>query len=488
LPLPSLLPWRRSWPRAERGREAGFENIVMNRYSGTECKSAADHSSLITHHSSPLTHHSPRPIRVVRIIDRLNIGGPAKHVVWLTAELRKNGFETTLITGTVPHGEGDMAYFAREAGVEPVVIKEMSRELSPLDVVVIAKLLWKLWQLEPDIIHTHKAKAGAAGRLASMLYKWLTLSALWLRPRRCRIVHTYHGHIFHGYYGTAKTRLFLAIERAMARFCTDRIIAISPQQRSEINGVYKIGRAAQYKVIPLGIDLGEAGAQQSSLREEFGIGSEDLVVGIVGRLCEVKNHAMFLRAAARIKDEGGRGIHFVVVGDGPLRQQLESLACDLELGDSVRFAGFRRDALALYSDMDLVALTSVNEGTPLTLIEAMSCGRPVVATEVGGVVDIMGARRAALEGFCVWDNGITVASGDVAAFARALAFAAGKPKLRREMGERGKRFVSAALSKDRLVDDVEALYRELYQERQDEAYELRLQDESARAPRLKSVS
>src|SRR5215471_5788830 len=203
-----------------------------------------------------------RPIRVVRIIDRLNIGGPAKHVVWLTAELRKPGFETTLVTGTVPPGEGDMAYFADEAGVEPVVVKQMSRELSLRDTVVIAKLLCIFWKLRPDIVHTHKAKAGAAGRVAATLYKWLTPSALWLRPRRCRVVHTYHGHIFHGYYGRAKTRLFLGIERAMARFCTDRIIAISPQQRAEINGRFKIGRADQYQVIPLGIDLGEGSARQ----------------------------------------------------------------------------------------------------------------------------------------------------------------------------------------------------------------------------------
>src|SRR5215467_6556440 len=114
----------------------------MSTDSVASHKPAAHHSSLITHHSSPI-----RPIRVVRIIDRLNIGGPAKHVVWLTDELRKHGFETTLITGTVPSSEGDMAYFAREAGVEPVVIKEMSRELSPLDVVVIARLLRKLWRL-----------------------------------------------------------------------------------------------------------------------------------------------------------------------------------------------------------------------------------------------------------------------------------------------------------------------------------------------------
>ena len=174
--------------------------------------------------------------------------------------------------------------------------------------------------------------------------------------------------------------------------------------------------------------------------------------------------------------------NFVVLGDGPLRGQLESLASELRLDGSITFAGFRRDALALYSDMDVVALTSVNEGTPLTLIEAMSCGCPVVSSEVGGVVDIMGARRAASDGFCLYDHGITVPSGDDAAMARALVFAASRPKLRSEMGERGKAFVRSALSKDRLVSDVERLYRELHKGDQARSYELRLQDE-----RLKSA-
>src|SRR5262249_13018460 len=175
----------------------------------------------------------------------------------------------------------------------------------------------------------------------------------------------------------------------------------------------------------------------------------DLLVGIVGRLCEVKNHAMLLEAAALLQREQNKPpLHFVVIGDGPLRQNLESMASRLGLERTVTFTGFRRNAMSLYSDLDLIALTSVNEGTPLTLIEAMSCGRPVIATEVGGVVDIMGARRQNSGDFCIWDHGITVPSRDAGALARALVYAARRPGLRREMGQRGRAFVRAALSRD----------------------------------------
>src|SRR5215468_6853980 len=202
-------------------------------------------------------------IRVVRIIDRLNIGGPAKHVTWLTAGLNPERFETTLITGVVPAGEGDMSYFARAAGVSPLVIEEMSRELSLGDMVVLFKILRELFRLKPHIVHTHKAKAGAVGRLAATIYKWLTPSALRLRPRRLGVIHTYRGHIFHSYYGAAKTRLFLANERALARFCADRIVAVSERQRDEICGAFKVGRPDQFAVVPLGIDFDEIGSRRA---------------------------------------------------------------------------------------------------------------------------------------------------------------------------------------------------------------------------------
>jgi len=422
---------------------------------------SSPHSALSTQHSALSV------IRVVRIIDRLNVGGPAKHVVWLTAGLGEGAFETVLITGTVPPGEGDMGYFARAADVEPLVIEAMSRELSLRDVLVIGKLLRQLWRLQPQIVHTHKAKAGAVGRVAALLYRWLTPSALWLRPRACRVVHTYHGHVLHSYYGAVKTRLFIAIERVLARIGTDRIITVSEQQRYELAEHFRVGRPEQFRVIPLGIDFNEMTQHHSCLRAELGMGDDALLIGIVGRLCEVKHQAMLLEAAARLVAEpAGADLraHFVIIGDGHLRGELEALAHRLGIADRVTFTGFRTDVLALYPDLDVVALTSLNEGTPLTLIEAMCCGRAVVTTEVGGVVDIMGARRTACDGFSIWDHGVTTASRDAGAFACALQYLLERPALRHAMGERGRAFVQAHLSRERLVHDIEGLYRELVQE------------------------
>lgn len=403
-------------------------------------------------------------IRVVRIIDRLNIGGPAKHVVWLAAGLAKAGFNTSLVTGTVPYGEGDMSYFAHRGGIEPVVISEMSRELSLRDALVVWRLLRQLWRIKPHIVHTHKAKAGAVGRVAAMIYKWVTPSALWLRPRGCRIVHTFHGHIFHSYYGPLKTRLFITIERLLARFCTDQIIVVSAQQRFEICETYGIGRPEKFRVVPLGVDLEEFNDRRGEFREELGVRGDELAIGIVGRLCEVKNHAMMLDVAARIKErsnEQERPVRFVFIGDGHLRENLERKASNLALKDSVIFAGFREDVTSKYADLDIVVLTSLNEGTPLTLIEAMCCGRAVASTEVGGVVDVMGERREVRDGFSIWDHGVTAPSEDVEAFARALNFLIERPWLCREMGELGRDFVRTRLSKERLVSDVEEVYRAL---------------------------
>jgi glycosyltransferase involved in cell wall biosynthesis len=400
-------------------------------------------------------------IRVVRIIDRLNVGGPAKHVTWLAAGLDPERFETTLITGVVPDSEGDMGYFTRAAGVKPLVVEEMSRELRPGDVVVLFKILRALFRLKPHIVHTHKAKAGAVGRLAATIYKWLTPSALWLRPRRLGVIHTYHGHIFHSYYGAVKTRFFIAVERALARFCADRIVAISERQRDEICRAFKVGKFEQFTVIPLGIDFDEIDARRGELRKEIGAGAGDVLIGVVGRLCEVKNHAMLIEAAAKMK--GGRAA-FVIVGDGHLRAELEAQAQSAGLNGRVTFTGFRHDAASLYADFDIAALTSLNEGTPLTLIEAMACGCALVATEVGGVPDLMGRRRESFDGFTAWDHGVTAPSRNAEAFARGLTYLVERPELRREMGERGRAFVLSRLSKERLISDIENLYRSMIRE------------------------
>lgn len=407
---------------------------------------------------------SPR-LRIVRIIDRLNIGGPAKHVTWLSADLDPEQFETLLITGTVSAHEGDMTAFAREAGVSLTIIKEMGRELGWRDVVVIFKLLQILWHYKPDIVHTHKAKAGAVGRVAAWLYKWLTPSILWLRPRPLKVIHTYHGHIFHSYYGPAKTQLFVVIERFLAWLVTDRIIVISPQQRQEINRQFRIGRPHQFCVVPLGIACDEASqlVTDRSLRDELGSTAEELLIGVVGRLCVVKNHALLLQAVAAVCQEITRkqGLRLLVIGDGELREDLESLVQELQIANRVVFTGFRSDVMALYQELDVVALASLNEGTPLTLIEAMNQGLAVVATEVGGIVDILGQRQGSLNGITIWEHGVTAPSKDAQTFSTALRYLLERPEVRREMGQRGRTFVRTKMSRERLLRDITRLYQEL---------------------------
>ncbi|HEU4593749.1 MAG TPA: glycosyltransferase [Pyrinomonadaceae bacterium] len=436
-------------------------------------------------------------MKVVRIIARLNVGGPARHVAWLEAGLRRAGVESVLVAGVVPPGEDDMGYFAERLGVRPVVIPEMSREVSPKDLVTV----WKLYRLfrreRPDVVHTHTAKAGTVGRVAGLLYRWLTPSALWGRPRACRFVHTYHGHIFHSYYGRWKTRLFLSVEKVLARLATDRIVVISPQQFREIHEQFGVGRRAQFEVVPLGLDTSafeDRAARREAARQELGAGDGDVLVGIVGRLTEVKNHALFLEAAAlygerfggRVASSGGSGsesrragrVRFVVVGDGHLRGELEARARALGLTDEVEFTGLRDDPENFYAALDVVALTSLNEGTPLTLIEAMANARAVVATSVGGVVDLLGEpRQAASEhgaveggeggeeysrrGWQVCERGVLVRPRDAGAFCEGLARVVADEELRRALGGRGRRFVEERYSVARLVADVEKLYEEL---------------------------
>jgi glycosyltransferase involved in cell wall biosynthesis len=380
------------------------------------------------------------------------------------AGLDRTQFETRLITGTLIEGESDMTYYARSEGLEPITIKEMSRELTWRDIIVIGKLVRYFWKLKPEIIDTQKAKAGATGRIAAQLYRWLTPSALWLRPRRCRVVHTYHGHVFHSYFSATKTKIFLTIERFLARFCTDAIITISEQQRREISEHFKVGRADQFRVIPLGIDPDEIQTSDSRLRKEYGIADDEFVIGIIGRICEVKNHAMLLESIAKLiksQNIGELRIRLIVIGDGHLLSNLEELCLKLGITDRVIFTGPRTDAPSLYSELDLVVLTSLNEGTPLTLIEAMCAGRPVVATEVGGIVDIMGERQSSTDGFWIWQHGITTPSRDVDTFARALQFMVNRPELRWEMGTQAQMFVKARLSKTQLITSIERLYHEL---------------------------
>ena len=288
-------------------------------------------------------------------------------------------------------------------------------------------------------------------------------------------MHTYHGHIFHSYYGNLKTKIFLMIERLLAKLATDRIIVISEQQRQEINERFGVGDRRQFRVIPLGLDtsaFAEPAQRRSRFRDELRAGENDILIGIVGRLTEIKNHHLFLEAIAKFKQASdpatNRRVRFVIIGDGQVRTQLETYARELGIGDELVFAGTRHDPEVFYPAFDVVALTSRNEGTPLTLIEAMLNARPVIATTVGGVVDLLGAPISSELAFTICERGIGVRAGDAGAFASGLQRLVGDAQLRQTLGERGRQFVTENYSKERLFEDIAGLYQQLTQ-RQREA-------------------
>jgi glycosyltransferase involved in cell wall biosynthesis len=407
----------------------------------------------------------PRQPKIVRIIARLNVGGPAKHVVWLTSGLEAAGYRSLLVAGSVPEGEEDMGYFAEQSGVTPFFIPEMSREISLKDAVTTWKLFRLLLRERPDVVHTHTAKAGTVGRAAGFFYRWLTPGILLGRPRACKFVHTYHGHVFHSYYGSFRTGVFLAVERALARLITDRVVVVSEQQREEINKTFRVGRSEQFRTVRLGLDLDvfeNYASRRGKFRHELGIDHETMLVGIVGRLTEIKNHELLLNSVARLKTLAPEltVVRFVIIGDGSRRETLERHAQTLGVQQHVIFAGGRKDPEYFYPALDICALTSRNEGTPLTLIEAMANARPVIATTVGGVVDLLG--NVVEDGdYTVCERGIGVRPNDVDAFAAGLARLIKDKILQDQLGRRGFEFVDHNYRKERLLEDIKGLYGEL---------------------------
>jgi glycosyltransferase involved in cell wall biosynthesis len=385
-------------------------------------------------------------VRVVRVIARLNIGGPATHTILLSASLDPKRYRTTLVVGAPGSGEGDMAYLAVARGVQSVVVPELGRAIRPTDDLIA---LWRLYRLmrreRPHIVHTHTAKAGTLGRLAALAARV---------PVR---VHTFHGHVFSGYFGPAKTRMFLAIERALAR-ATHRIVAVSESQRRELSEPYRVAPASKIEVVSLGLDLSPFAAVPNTppvggVRAEIGAGPDELVVGIVGRLTAIKNHRLFLDAARRALElaPGNVQLRFLVVGGGELENDLRQRASELGLGDRVLFAGWRRDLSEIYAACDIVALTSDNEGTPVAVIEALASGRPVAATDVGGVADVLEGGR----------YGLLVPKGDAERFAEAIVRLASDTALRARLAAGARESALERFSIEKLLHSVDALYSEL---------------------------
>jgi glycosyltransferase involved in cell wall biosynthesis len=406
---------------------------------------------------------SIQPIRILRIIARLNIGGPAIQAISLSDHLSREGYKTLLVSGKVAPREGDMAYFAEQRGVQPVILPKMGREITPIgDMHSLMDLRRIIKRFRPQIIHTHTAKAGTLGRLAGLSFN-LTRR----RVVKMRMVHTFHGHIFHSYFGSLKTRLFIQMERFLSRF-TDRVIVISPSQQHDICLRYGIAPPEKVRIIPLGFDLSDFGGKGDDgreIRERYILqeGQSVTLVGIIGRLTDVKNHRVLLEAAKCLKVMGkGEHFRFLIVGDGELRQDLIAYARKLGVQNAVIFAGWQKDMPSIYQALDIVALTSLNEGTPVSLIEAMASARPVVATDVGGVRDLMGViDQDSKDGYARAQHGILVHSEDGEGLARALSFLHENKKVSEEMAKRGRKFALNHYSVERLVKDIKSLYKEI---------------------------
>jgi len=322
---------------------------------------------------------------VVRIIDRLNVGGPAIHAVLTTKGLDPTRFRTVLVTGSIEPDEGDMSYLLAQHGIEGVVsIPSLGREIRPLRDLQAA---WEIYQVlrreRPQVVHTHKAKAGVIGRLAALA------SGIPVR------VHTFHGHVLSGYFGPWKSKAFTGIERMLAR-TTSRLVTPSARLADDLATTFRVAPRERFHVIPLGFDLRpfqDCEVHRGRLRKELGLGPEAKLVAIIGRMVPVKDHATFV-AAAQILAQRRPEVHFVFVGGGSLEEQIRADVRRRGLDERSHFLGWRDDLPVIYADLDVAALSSVNEGTPVSIIEAIASGLPVVATQVGGVPDVLrnGAR------------------------------------------------------------------------------------------------
>lgn len=378
------------------------------------------------------------PIRVMRIVARLNIGGPAIHVSLLTMGLNDENMQSTLVTGVIGESEGDMTYLARELGIKPVIIPSMQREISPLgDLRTLVELTRLMRRERPHVVHTHTAKAGFVGRLAAFLTGVPV------------IVHTFHGHVFRGYFGALKTAVFIQLERWAARI-SDVILTISEGLKEELVG-FRITSADRIRVVPLGLNLSSLtnlDNLRGQFRRELGYSTDTPLVGIIGRLVPIKNHELFLAAAQQIAQTVPEA-RFVIAGSGERRDELQALAAQKSLSEHVHFVGWRRDLPAVYADLDVVVISSHNEGTPVSIIEAMVAGVPVVSTAVGGVADLLQGG----------DLGTMVPPNDAIALARAITDtlrAGPQPRT-----EEARNWALKRYDAERLIVDIRELYLEL---------------------------
>jgi glycosyltransferase involved in cell wall biosynthesis len=370
------------------------------------------------------------------------MGGPAHHVSLLSGLLDPQRYDTLLLYGEVGPGEASLEEMARERHAQLEVVPGLGPELNPVrDLRALVSLVRSVRRFRPDIVHTHTAKAGMLGRLAAVLGG----------RSRPIIVHTYHGHVLEGYFGPLLNAFYRFLERSLARV-SDALIGVSQATVDDLVRL-KIAPREKFRVVPIGLDLERFRNPPAEARERFrtevGASASDVVVSWVGRLVPIKRVDVALRALAHARAHGAP-VLLAIVGDGDLRGELEELATTLDVADAVAFMGYRDDMVGVTAASDVALLSSANEGTPVSLIEAGAAGRPAVSTAVGGVADVVTP-----------ETGVLVAPGDIVSLGDALVKLAADPALRAEMGTRAQDHIFARFTVRRLLADIEHLYSEL---------------------------
>lgn len=397
--------------------------------------------------------HTSNMPRVLRILNRINVGGPVYNVAYLSKHIGSD-YETRILVGNVEPGEANASYILEKMGLFGHVVPGMFRSISLKNDIEAFRFIKKeIETFKPEIIHTHAAKAGALGRLASIFAGHKTKV----------VVHTYHGNVFDGYFSPLKSMIFIWIERFLGYFSTG-IISISKAQKVELCNKFGIAKADKIHVIPLGFELQHFGEDRSlkrlQFRKEFNLSEDEVVVVITGRLTAIKNHKLFLEAVAICKQRNCPSFKAFVVGDGELMDELVLFTRELGLvvgkpGENsgnvdVIFTSWRRDIDYVNAGADIGALSSINEGTPVSIIEAMASGMAVITTKVGGVEDFINNGQ----------NGI-ICEQDIVKFAEFLEKLILDNSLRISLGEKAKIAVSHQFDYKRLVSDVDELYKRL---------------------------
>jgi glycosyltransferase involved in cell wall biosynthesis len=394
--------------------------------------------------------------RVLRILNRLAVGGPVLNAAYLCKYLAPE-FETILVVGEKEDHEKSATYLTDQLDIKCVTIKGMGRSISPAsDYFAYRELKSLIKSFKPDVVHTHAAKPGALGRLAAAASKVPV------------ILHTFHGHVFHSYFNAVKSNVFINTERYLARK-SDAIIAISEQQKKELVQQFRIAPERKFHVVPLGFDLDRfqtnVDEKRKKFRSEFGLEDDTIAIGIIGRLVPVKNHYLFLKAINYVLNHSNRKIKAFIIGDGETRPDLENVARETNVAFTTEkdpehphplvFTSWRSDVDTINAGLDIVCLTSVNEGTPVSLIEAQAANKPIVSTKVGGISDIV------LEG----ETALLADVQDAEAFCNHLLSLVENDELRIRLGSNSSHHVMERFSYQRLMNDMSGLYNQLLEQK-----------------------